>query len=591
MFSNLGCLLLCSAIFLPFCVDAQEISQRLYAVEVSAIVQTAPPLITLQWPVDTNATLYTLSRKRINETNWTPLTALGGTATQFQDPNVSVGSAFEYQILKTTSRGYTGSGYVYSGINVPATEARGKAILLVDSTMSVPLQNELRTLQADLIGDGWSLIRREVSRTAAVPAVRALIQSIYAMDPQNTKALFLFGHIPVPYSGDAAPDSHDNHKGAWPADSYYADIDGTWTDTTVNDVLGEKQWNHNVPGDGKFDQSEIPSDLELQVGRVDLYYMTCYSNKTPARDEETLLRQYLNKDHNFRHGLLNLPRRGLICDNFSDSEALASTGWRSFSALFGASQNVMIPWGSYFSTLNTDGYLFAYGDGGGAFYTCAGIGSADDFALNDIKAVFTFYFGSYFGDWDNESNFMRASLGSTTYTLTTAWGGRPHWFVHHMGLGETIGYSARLSQNNATNGVYSPPNVGTRGVHTALFGDPTLRLHPVKPVGNLLATLGTGVNLSWTSSPDTAIQGYYVYRSSSRFGPFTRISGANPVAGTTFSDASGTASSVYMVRALKLETSASGTYYNLSQGILTSPTGTFPGTPTGFRVSGTSAGS
>src|SRR5256885_12785697 len=29
-------------------------------------------------------------------------------------------------------------------------------------------------------------------------------------------------------------------------------------------------------------------------------------------------------------------------------------------------------------------------------------------ALGDIKAVFTMFLGSYFGDWDNESNFLRS---------------------------------------------------------------------------------------------------------------------------------------------------------------------------------------
>ncbi|HTG43715.1 MAG TPA: fibronectin type III domain-containing protein, partial [Verrucomicrobiae bacterium] len=437
----------------------------MYAVEVSASVETSPPRITLQWPADPNAVGYQVSRKLKAAAAWTPISNLPGTAPEFIDNNVANGQAFEYQILKTTSRNYIGSGYIYAGINLPPVESRGKAILLLDSTWSVPLQNELRTLQRDLIGDGWTLIRREVPRTASPSAVRAIIQSIYASDPQNIKSLFLFGHIPVPYSGNAAPDSHENHRGAWPADTYYADLDGAWTDTSVNNIAAEKEWNHNIPGDGKFDQSEIPSDVELQVGRVDLSYMTCYSNKTPPRDEETLLRQYLGKDHNFRHGLLPLPRRGLICDNFSDSEALASTGWRNFAALFGSEDNVLVPWGSYLSTLDNQGYLFTYADGGGAFYTCAGIGGADDFALRDPKAVFTFFFGSYFGDWDNESNFLRAPLGSTTYTLTTAWGGRPHWFIHHMALGETIGYAARLSQNNVTNGLYYPQNAGTRGIH------------------------------------------------------------------------------------------------------------------------------
>ena len=79
-----------------------------------------------------------------------------------------------------------------------------------------------------------------------------------------------------------------------------------------------------------------------------------------------------------------------------------------------------------------------------------------------------------------ECNFLRAPLGSTTYTLTSSYGSRPHFFVHHMALGETIGFTTRLTQNNA--GGYEPVGIGSRLVHTALHGDPTLRMHPVIPL-------------------------------------------------------------------------------------------------------------
>jgi hypothetical protein len=543
---------------------AQPIAPRLYSVEVSTTVQTTPPRITLQWPADSNATAYAISRLD-NAGNWTSIETLPGNATQFTDSGVTVGSRFEYRILKTTSRGYTGTGFILAGINAPAIESRGKIILLVDATWSSILSPELRRLEQDLAGDGWIVLRQDVPRSTPIPQVKALIQSLYLSDPANVRSLFLFGHIPVPYSGDFTADSHANHRGAWPADVYYGDIDGVWTDSTVTSLNAEKTWNHNVPGDGKFDQSTLPSDVDLEIGRVDLFNMTCFANKSWSRNEELLLRQYLEKDHRFRHGQLPLPRRALIIDNFgADAEALASTGWRGFAPMFGSANSTQIPWGTYFSTLATEGYLWSYGNGGGSYYTCAGIGGSDDFAVNDIKVVFTFFFGSYYGDWDNESNFLRAPLGSTTYTLTSAWGSRPHWFVHPMALGETIGFTTKLTQNNS--GKYEPLNFGTRQVHTALHGDPTLRMHPVIPPSNLAATSAAGVALNWSASPDQNISGYYVYRAASETGPFQRIS-PNPVTATSFIDPAGLVSSIYMVRALKLETSASGTYYNLSQGV------------------------
>jgi hypothetical protein len=145
-----------------------------------------------------------------------------------------------------------------------------------------------------------------------------------------------------------------------------------------------------------------------------------------------------------------------------------------------------------------------------------------------------------------------------------------------MGLGETIGYGARKTQNNS--GVYSPNYTGTRGVHVTLLGDPTLRLHPVLPPSNLQSVAaGSTTTLTWAPSTDSAIQGYHVYRSTSVNGPFTRVSG-NLLTTPTFVDTASPGGAIYMVRAVKLESSGSGTYYNASQGIFS--TGGGGGSPT-----------
>src|SRR5262249_22985188 len=155
----------------------------------------------------------------------------------------------------------------------------------------------------------------------------------YRADPEHTQAVFLLGHIPVPYSGDLAPDGHVEHMGAWPADLYYGVLDGEWTDANVNDASASDPRNWNVPGDWKFDQSEPTSAVALHVGRVDFAHLPA-----SALSEVELLRQYLRKDHNFRQGRLQAQPRGLIDDNFGlrDGEAFAANGWRNFSALLGA---------------------------------------------------------------------------------------------------------------------------------------------------------------------------------------------------------------------------------------------------------------
>jgi hypothetical protein len=286
------------------------------------------------------------------------------------------------------------------------------------------------------------------------------------------------------------------------------------------------------------------------------------------------LRQYLNKDHAFRHKLVTTQRRGWIDDNFglSTGEPFAVTGWRDFAAFFGASNTVA---GSdWFGTLTSNSYLWGYGCGPGTYTSCSGVGNTANFAASDPQVVFTMFFGSYFGDWDSQDNFLRAALATPTYTLTSVWSGRPYWQFHHMGLGETIGYSTLASQNNlgVSQGGYDF-NADNGFVHIALMGDPTLRMHMVAPPSALLVSSNGsgGASVSWNASPDTVL-GYYVYSAPTAAGPFTRLT-SSLLTVTNYTDPV-VSTNVYMVRAVKLEVSGSGSYSNASQGIFQSLDGT-----------------
>src|SRR6267378_3939742 len=246
-----------------------------FSVQVSATVQASPAQITLNWPQDQYMVpnSYTIYRKALADSSWNSLASLPGTATSYMDNNVVVGAGYEYQVVKASSA-YTGYGYVYSGINLPMIDSRGKLLLVVDNTYASSLTTELARLQQELIGDGWSVIRLDVSRSDTPVNVRNLIKAQYGADPANVKCVFLFGHVPVPYSGDIVPDGHiPDHHGAWPSDGYYGDMDGTWTDSLIKDTSAADARNQNVPGDGKFDQSIFPAGIKLMAGRVDLANM------------------------------------------------------------------------------------------------------------------------------------------------------------------------------------------------------------------------------------------------------------------------------------------------------------------------------
>jgi hypothetical protein len=548
-----------------------------YAVQVSATVQTQPAQITLQWPQDTAATpdYYIIYRKAPGDTQWGASTRLSGSATSFTDANVTAGSAYEYQIVKTNSAlSYSGYGYITAGIEAPLVEDRGRVLLIIDATYATELAVELERLELDLVGDGWTVLRHSAARNSSVTSVKDLIKADYADDPANVKAVFLFGHVPVPYSGEFAADGHiPGHQGAWPADAYYGDMDGFWTDTSVNNTNAEYARNWNVPGDGRFDQSLLPSAVELQVGRVDLSNFTAFN-----KSEVELLRQYLNKNHNYRHKLISAPRRALLHDSIGarDGEAFAASGWRAFAPLFGPDGVTSLPIGQWFSTLTAEDYLFAYGCGGASFVTIAGLGTSGnyneantwDFATQDPRAVFYMLYGSWLGDWDTTDNIQRAALGTQTYGLACMYSGKPHWYLHPLGLGETLGFCTRLTQNNPTNGLYrNHLNESAAMVHITLLGDPTLRLHPVGPPANLTgAPTPGGIVLNWSASAEP-MRGYHVYRATTPNGPFARLT-STLIESTSFTDSSAAAGThAYMVRAVKLENTPSGSYFNASQGI------------------------
>jgi hypothetical protein len=543
------------------CTIAAHGEVRDFAIEIEATTQRQPAQINLKWRPLADNSAVVVSRKLKDEKVWSHPVPLPAGTTAYTDSEVTWGQAYEYQVQKSPVPTFGGTGYIFVGLDAPIIESRGKMILMVDNTFANELSSELLRLQQDLIGDGWVVIRHDVSRTTSPPAIKALIQADYAADPQNVKSLFLFGHVPVAYSGSLNPDGHPEHLGAWPADVFYGDVDNDWTDSSVNSTSGARSENHNVPGDGKFDQSVLPSDVELQVGRVDLSNISSFAGKT----ELDLLRQYLEKDHNFRHGLAPMPRRALISDNFGEmqGEAFGASGYRNFSAFFGFETTETVDGWKYFSTAETNAYLWTYACGGGSYNYCYYVGGTGDFDVHSPQSVFTMLLGSYFGDWDTQDNFLRGPLGGK-YGLASMWAGRPHWFVHHLALGETLGYDTRLTQNNQ--GLYGPQQFN-RDIHIALMGDPSLRIHPVIPPLTLSAlSVGNGVEITWAPSTDSAIQGYYVYRANSLNGPFTRISGDNLVSGLNYVDGETGSGSVYMVRAVKLEQSASGTYLNPSQG-------------------------
>ena len=534
-------------------------------VPITATVSTGSIGITLNWPNPAASSLVIQRRtKGQSGFQWTQLLdAANSIETALTDNDVEIGKTYEYYIKRTEN--VIAHGYVQVAVEPPPTDSRGKLLLFVDADVAVPLAAELERLRNDLAGDGWQIIEHPSDASSTVQSVKAQIVADYNADPANVKSVFLLGKIPVPYSGNAAWDGHPDHAGAWPCDAFYAEVNGTWTDNAINNTTPNRAANDNIPGDGKFDQSNLPSQVELQVGRVDFSRLTEGSFGATTLE---LLRRYLDKDHNWRTGVYTVENKALIDDNFGyfGGEAFAASGYRNAFPLVGEANVIEA---DFFDDTNPQTYLMGYGCGSGGYSSAGGVGTNTNFATDTIHIVFSNLFGSYHGDWDYESNpLMPSALASHGGILTCAWAGRPHHFYQALASGETMGYCMKETQNAVYNNGYFASLSGEGGVHAALLGDPTVRAHIVAPATGLSATSSCGkVMLEWTSSPDTAVAGYHIYRSTEKYGAYTRLT-TTAITGNNFSDDNPAADTLYyQVRAVKLQTSpGGGIYWNNSTG-------------------------
>ncbi len=544
------------------------------AVQLNAVV-TGPTSIELQWDptISPEGTIHVWRRVPVATGLGEYLGETPASSGSFAVEDADLSQVEEYvaqRVFKVNDQDRAGLGYITVGRELPAVDNRGRIILLVDASVADELESEIERLKRDLIGDGWQVVRHDVARDAAVPDVQKTVIDTWQENQAETKAVYILGHVPVPYSGHTAPDGHLDHIGAWPADCFYADMNGFWTDNFFDQDSARRDQNDNLIGDGKYDQSFFPSTLELAVGRVDMANMPAFE-----KSEVELLRQYLDRAHAWRFKEFTVQTRALIDDNFGffGGEAFASSAYRSYAPLVGreniynnVSSEILI---DYMPVLREDDYLWSYGCGGGSYRSAGGIGDTDGFAQGHFKTVFTMLFGSYFGDWDASNNFLRAPLAADGYCLMNAWSGRPHWHMHFMALGATTGESTLRSQNNGNSiTTYYAAGNNRLGITMALMGDPSIRMHVAAPVNNLSATAGDNVvGLNWDAPVDEDVAFYNVYRSSEADGPFMRINDEG-ITATSYNDATAqNGTNYYMVRAAVLQESPSGSYYNQSQGV------------------------
>jgi hypothetical protein len=278
-----------------------------------------------------------------------------------------------------------------------------------------------------------------------------------------------------------------------------------------------------------------------------------------------------------------VPSTAVVWDNLEWAEyPLAVSGYMSAAPCVGVEQVTQLdPLQGRFSEhyLNNDDLFTCHVSTGLKYdlqqYT---IFPGTDHGLNDTDlvdnthgGVFNLSLGSYYGDWDNTDNFLRALIARGN-ALAHMWCGMPNWFLHPMAMGEPIGQCALRTMNNS-NSDLSLQNGGWQGqsmgqTHLALMGDPSVRMRYVAPPSDLVATNEAWfARFDWSPSP-AAVDGYHVYKVDEAAGTIVRITD-DPVVDTSFvSTVQFEPGARYMVRALQLVTTASGSYHDLSLGAL-----------------------
>jgi len=377
--------------------------------QTATVSQMPVTQIQLSWKSQGAGTVIQIYRRALGQeggSTWgNPIATAVAPINSYADTGITPGIAYEYQLYCSKSGADVGYAFLAAGIGVSLVENRGKILLVVDQTLSAPLAAELTQLEQDLAGDGWTVIRTDSPRMTGASSgvdmvgqqnLKAWIQSQYNADPANVKAVFLFGRLPIVRSGWSIPDGH--YYAPRVADVYYADMTGTWTDTDDDDSPSQGGGT-NVPGDGKYDQDNLPNNrVDLQLGRVDLAEMTTW----PLSEVE-LMRNYLRKDHNWRQGLITTPATG-ICENWD----LRTEGY-GLESLFGGASTVFAPMGIPLAQTQTTPYRWVadFGDYNG-----------NDYFYRNCQAMFTINFGSFKQNWDAANNPMRDMLCITGVRLT-----------------------------------------------------------------------------------------------------------------------------------------------------------------------------
>ncbi len=469
-------------LFVVSITSAQDAKQYAVMIETKIDDTGFAPQVVLSWQNDTTANRYVIYKRLYETGNFEKIAEVSGGANTFSDLDPMYGKIVEYKVEKVFSDdNQLLSTYSYKALAWDANlvqEDWRTLLILVDNTLAFPISSKLVMYRKEIEKQGWRSIVKYVPRVESFNAKAVLnnkemIKAVYEQTP-NLKAILILGRVAVPYSGNTAPDGHgdDNplpHKGAYPADVFYGDLDTRdWTDNKISNDKSSFPRQHNYINDGKWDESYIPNRAEIAVGRVDFFDLPLFEES-----EAELIVNYLQKDIDYRSGNIKADNDAILYDGFDSRQAgYAADGWNNLTALYGRDNVVEM---RVREELTENSYNMVYANANGGIDNIYDAIYSGEIAEKGYKGIHSMIFGSYNVDWDSESNLLRSIIASESMALTSVWATRPFWTYFKLGLGESFGEALLSTQNNRSEYVY-PSVVYNGGVHIALMGDPTLSL-------------------------------------------------------------------------------------------------------------------
>lgn len=450
-----------------------------------------------------------ISKKSIYSDFWEEIDTLEANSQNYYDtiPIFNIGP-IEYG-FQFASDNFNSYGYYLVGTKTTFEIEKGNVLVLIDSTVNSPLEKEISRFANDLVADGWHSKIEIVPRSMTfnpneVRKVKRIVNKYKSLWGKKFQALILVGKVPVPYTGNYTFDGHSDHIGAFPSDLVYVVEDSHLTDEVEYNISANREENWNVPFDGKYDQTTVPSKINIAIGRID------FSNLTDFQETEIeLLKRYFDKNHSFRMGNFPKENYGLIDDGFGteSEEIFSATAWMNFIPLCDS-----IVEGNFAENLKKKYFRFSFACNSGSYTSIWSSINSEICAKDSIHTTFAFLLGSYLWDWDTERNLLRSLLASKPNTLLVGWIGRPYWHFHHLIFGYPFSFSFLRTLNNMN--LYNSPGIfGKKGMHLEIFGDPTLRISYPSPPNNFSHYFVNDslMNLKWTPPEDTTtLIGYLI---------------------------------------------------------------------------------